>query len=47
MKKSKDSNLLEWMNSARPLDTRSIYKNTHTQKIHISMNQEQTREPTI
>lgn len=47
MKKSKDSNLLKWMNSARSLDTRSIYKNTQKQKTHISMNQEQTKEPII
>lgn len=32
------------MNSARSLDTRSIYKNTIKQKIHISMNQEQTNK---
>lgn len=32
------------MNSARSLDTRSIYKNTQKQKIHISMNQEQTNK---
>lgn len=44
MKKSKDSNLLEWMNSARSLDTSSLYKNTQKQKMHISMYQEQTNK---
>lgn len=33
--RNQDSNLSEWMNSARSLDTRSIYKNTQKQKIHL------------